>query len=256
MQAFAEWSEVEPDVAAEAIANIRSGNVVALLGSGAQGSGKDTVVPAVLDRLGLVGVQCRVAHAIRAEMSAIIEVIAVCPDSDLAVADVAAAFDVGVDSAQLYVASFFERTRHGTDGIDVFERTEAMRRCLQWHGSEARADKVGYWVKRTYQSVIPELAAGNNVYLTDGRFPGEVDAGRTMGALCVRLFVPEADRVARIEARDGFRPSLESLRHPGETALEGYWGLDAEVDNTGPLADTVELIADMLAEHRLRLMTL
>jgi hypothetical protein len=250
MQAFGSWAGVAPDIVDAAIDQLRGGHVVALLGSGAQGSGKDSVIAGVFDRLGFDGVQCRVAHAIRAEMASIVERIACAGQPHQAAGDIAAEFDVSDDTAKLYVSLFFERSREHADEIDVFERTEEMRRALQWHGSEGRSHQIGYWVKRAYQDVIPALANGSNVYLTDGRFPGEVDAGRTMGAYCARLLVPEDVRVVRIERRDGFRPSDASLRHPGEIVLDGYWGLDAEIDNTGPFDETVDLLAELLIEHR------
>jgi len=250
-RAFARWAGVERDVVDGAIDNFRAGSIVALLGSGAQGSGKDTVCPAVLEAMGITtSVQCRVAHGIRAEMSDIISLIERSTTRESAVGDICRAFNVSIESGSLYTELFFEATRDSAHAVHVHERTERMRRALQWHGAEGRAGQPGYWVKRTYQDVIPHLAEGRSVYLTDGRFHGEVDAGRTSGALCIRLWVPTDVRVARISERDGITPSVETLTHSGEIALDGYWGLDAEIDNTGSLDTTVSVIADMLDEHR------
>lgn len=250
-RALAEWAGVSTTVADAAIDRFRSGDVVALLGSGAQGSGKDSVCPAVFHASGIVdGVQCRVAHAIRQEMQEVITHIEHAADPSSAEFAVVSAFNVSAETARLYVELFFEATRDAAHGIHVHERSERMRRALQWHGAEARTDQPGYWVKLTYRDVIPNLAEGRSVYLTDGRFPAEVDAGRTTGALCIRLWVPEATRIERIRTRDGIVPSERTLRHPGETALDGYWGLDAEIDNTQGLDETVTAVAEMLATHR------
>lgn len=249
--AFAAWAQVPEAVARAAMANIIAGDVVALLSSGAQGSGKDSVCPAVFDALGITSsVQCRVAHAIRAEMADILALIEAASSREQAVVEIERCFDVSPGSAGLYVDLFFDATRDANHGVHVHARTESMRRALQWHGAEARSHQIGYWVKKTYQDVIPNLADGVSVYLTDGRFPAEVDAGRTTGALCVRLWVPEEVRVERIRSRDGIVPSLATLRHPGEVALDGYWGLDAELDNSGDLAATVACVAQLLLEHR------
>lgn len=253
MRAFGAWTGVSSDIVDGAIDSIRSGSATALLGSGAQGSGKDTIITGVFSYLNIAGVQCRVAHAIRREMQRIIDIIHASDRPESAVVEIAGTLEVSAATAALYVELFFERSRQGADSIDVFERTEQMRRALQWHGSEARVDQVGYWVKRAYQDVLPHLAAGRNVYLTDGRFPGEVDAGRTAGVYCARLWVPEATRVARIMQRDGFQPSGSSLHHPGELALDGYWGLDVELDNTGDMQATIQVLADLLIEHQERL---
>ena len=250
-KAFAEWAGVPAETAEAALENIRKGSVVALLGSGAQGSGKDSVCPAVFKEVGIEdGVQCRVAHAIRAEMSQILQIIEASTAVEMAVKNVSNILHVNEETAALYASLFFEATRDADHNINVYERSERMRRALQWHGAEGRADMPNYWVKKTYQSVIPNLAEGRSVYLTDGRFPGEVDAGRTCGVLCVRLWVPEHVRVQRILQRDGIVPSEQTLRHPGETVLDGYWGLDAEVDNTRGLEETVKAVAELLVEHR------
>jgi hypothetical protein len=250
-KAFAEWAGVPAETAEAALVNIQNGSVVALLGSGAQGSGKDSVCPAVFQKIGIEdGVQCRVAHAIRAEMSQILQIIEASASVEMATKNVANILHVNEETAGLYTSLFFESTRNPEHGINVYERSERMRRALQWHGAEGRADMPNYWVKKTYQAVIPTLAEGRSVYLTDGRFPGEVDAGRTCAVLCVRLWVPEHIRVQRILQRDGIVPSEQTLRHPGETVLDGYWGLDAEVDNTRGLDETVAAVANLLLEHR------
>jgi len=250
-KAFAEWTGVPADQADAALENIKNGTAVALLSSGAQGSGKDSVCPRVFKKIGIEdGVHCRVAHAIRAEMSQILQIIEASPNVDLAVKNVSNVLRVNAETSALYASLFFEATRNPEHGIHVHERSERMRRALQWHGAEGRADMPHYWVKKTYQTVIPNLAEGRSVYLTDGRFPGEVDAGRTCGVLCIRIWVPEATRVQRILARDGIIPSEQTLHHPGETALDGYWGLDAEIDNTKDLDLTVSVVAELLEQHR------
>lgn len=249
--AFAEWAGVSEETARAAIDNIVRGNVVALLGSGAQGSGKDSVCPTVFAAMGITnGTQCRVAHAIRAEMSQILQIVEASSTVELAVKNIANVLQLNAETASLYTSLFFEPTRESEHGIHVHERSERMRRALQWHGTEGRADSPGYWVRKTYQDVIPNLAEGRSVYLTDGRFPAEVDAGRTTGALCIRLWVPEHVRVQRILQRDGFVPSEQTLRHPGETALDGYWGLDAEIDNSDNIDATIDVVVKLLTSHR------
>ena len=250
MRALGRWAGVEADIVDTAISNMRAGDARGFLVSGAQASGKDTIAPAVLAQAGLVGTPARVAHAIRAEMKSILHVISQSSSVELARAEIIANFDVHDDSAALYTNLFFEAVQADPTSVDVHERTETMRRALQWHGGEGKTHRPGYWVKRAYQAVIPMLAQGNTVYLTDGRFAGEVDAGRTFGIYTVRLFVPESIRCERIEGRDGFSPSVASLRHPGEIGLDSYWGFDLELDNSANFEANTALISDLFDQHQ------
>ncbi len=256
MRALGKWADVHPDVCDAAIDNIRNGTVTGLLVSGPQASGKDTLCPGVLDAVGVEGVHARVAHGIRADMAAILAVMSESTSVLDAVANISGQFDVSNESAAMYVDMFYASVRTDATSVDVHERTERMRRALQWHGNEAKSHRSGYWVRKTYQSVIPLMAEGKSVYLTDGRFAGEVDAGRAFGIYCVRLFVPEEVRIARILTRDGFVPSLDTLRHPGETGLDGYWGFDLEIDNSSNYPKVLATVAHGFEQHRNRLVSL
>jgi hypothetical protein len=256
LEALARWCGLRESVGSVAAAKLRSGEVTGLLVSGPQGSGKDTIAPAVLTEVGVRNPRpCRISHGIREEMTTILQILASHSSPEQATREVAGTLELADEYAASYVERFFPHTRDPDDLPDVYARSELMRRALQFHGAEARADRPGYWIQKAYQTILPALAGGESVMLTDGRFPGEVDAGRTAGIFCIRLWVPEDVRIERIRGRDGFEPSLESLRHPGETVLDGYWGLDVELDNTAPLVDVVRAAATLLTRHRTRIST-
>lgn len=249
VEAFARWANVDVDTARAAADSVFAGRATGLLMSGAQGSGKDTVCPAVLDTAGLTTEHCRVAHAIRSEINVALDVMRNANSTLDAARQIAGTLDVSFDTATMYVDRLFDTACDDPD-FNAEHRTDAMRVVLQWHGSEGRADKPGYWVKIAYQKILPMLADGISVHLTDGRFPGEIDAGRAVGLYCVRLWVPLEERRRRIFARDGIQPSEASLAHPGEIAADGYWGLDLEIANTAPLDEVTAAIADRFDRFR------
>jgi uncharacterized protein YqkB len=89
---------------------------------------------------------------------------------------------------------------------------------------------------------LQETLKGNLVYITDGRFPNEIDSAKNSGFVTIRLETSEDTRIARIESRDGKKPTREALYHASETALDDYVNFDLILDNNNNLNDTVDLI--------------
>jgi hypothetical protein len=237
-------------VAEGAADNVIAGTAGGILMSGRQGAGKDTVAPLVLEACGITdAVQCRVSDAIKDEMDVILEAIT-CQPLDTAVANVVSAVDLREDHAAQLVRILWDATRVANHGLTGRTRTPEVRLALQYHGHEARIDThPDYWVKACYQRVLPLLAEGRIVYLTDGRFPREIEMARSIGLFTVRLYVSREAQFARIRGRDGHDPDLASLDHPGETLLDDYEGFNLVIDNSGDLDPVVAEIATRCNLH-------
>ena len=238
---------VTPDIARRAADNVVSKRVSGLLLSGRQGAGKDTVAPLVMERLEIPAVQVRVSQAIRAEMD--IAIAYVSSHSRPNAADLIAA-DLGLDvvHAAALVDVLWDATRAPGHGVTAYSRTAEVRRALQYHGLESRvASDPTYWVRACFKCVVEHLAEGTSVFLTDSRFPNEVDTARALGMFSVRLVVDPLVQTARITARDGAPPDLATLEHPGERVLDAYTGFDLVIDNSNDVDTTVTAVAEQFA---------
>jgi hypothetical protein len=242
---------VEASIAARAAHNVTSGAAFGVLFSGSQGAGKDTVAPAVLARLGVPNsAHCGVSHAIKDEMDVIIAAISSTDDRSVAVRAVADAVDLREDHAEAIVSILWSATRDPQHGLTGRTRTPEIRLALQYHGHEARIDThPGYWISACYRRVVPLLAEDRVVYLTDGRFPAEVEMARRLGLYTVRLLVSPEVQFERIMRRDGHAPDPASLQHASERLLDDYDGFHLMVDNSRDLEETVKVIAERLARH-------
>lgn len=235
--------EAEAFAAAEHVA---SSKVTGLLLSGRQGAGKDTVAPRVLARLDIPAVQVRVSDAIRSELDVVISHVTAFgkPQAARHIAQ-----DLALESnhAEALVDILWPVTRDPRHGITAHTRTAEVRKALQYHGLDSRsAADPDYWVRACFRRVVSHLAAGTSVYLTDSRYPNEVDTARALGMFCVRLLVDPEVQAARITARDGAPPDPATLNHHGERVLDDYDGFDVVLDNSKSLTDTVDSIAARL----------
>lgn len=136
------------------------------------------------------------------------------------------------------------------DQVTVRDRTPETRLAAQYWGAEVRrAGNPNYWVDAASQQVEELLAAGESVYVTDARYPNEVEAMVALGGFAVRLEVPERVRAARIAMRDGQAPDVEAMRHPSELALDEYRGYQLVVDNTAPFDQVVSQVVGEFRTH-------
>jgi hypothetical protein len=239
-------------VTAQAAADhVLAGSAGGILMSGRQGAGKDTVAPLVLNACSVTdAVQCRVSDAIKDEMDLILEAISNHTQEEAAAA-VAAAVDLRIDHATELVRILWDVTRDPDHGLTGRTRTAQVRLALQYHGHEARLEThPNYWVNACYQRVLPLLAQGKTVFLTDGRFPQEIEMARSIGLYTVRLYVSREAQFDRIRGRDGHDPDIASLDHPGETLLDDYDGFNLVVDNSHELEPVVQAIADRCGLRR------
>lgn len=102
---------------------------------------------------------------------------------------------------------------------DIKDKPPQARMFLQFLGTDAMRRNVDdqYWVKRARQSVLdltwiePRIQV---IYLTDCRFPNEVEMVRSLGG-----------KVWRIERPAKFAEQAKDT-HPSETALDDFAGWD------------------------------
>lgn len=131
-------------------------------------------------------------------------------------------------------------------------RTDLVRYALQKHGTNVRrAQDDRYWVRRTLAPAFGPLAEGTSVYFTDGRFPNEADAVRSVGGVVIRLDITEETQRQRLMSRDGLDINEDALRHESETALDAYPHFDVRVDNDGTVEQTLDAIAARLSARGL-----
>jgi hypothetical protein len=127
-----------------------------------------------------------------------------------------------------------------------------MRTALQEWGTDLRRAKDSdYWVRKTGEVIDSELRRHVSVFVTDARFPNEIEEIRAKGGLIIRLDVDESTQVARSLVRDGIRPTEEELHHPSETAAD-QCRFDVRYDTTRFAARTIaaSVIALVNADNR------
>jgi hypothetical protein len=97
------------------------------------------------------------------------------------------------------------------------------RWALQHMGTEAMRKNIDdqIWVKATMRKALPMIEKGENVVITDVRFPNEAQAILDAGG-----------QLWRVE-----RPGLETSDHASETSLDDWDRWDQVIDNDGTISD-------------------
>jgi hypothetical protein len=224
-----------------------------LIVSGRLASGKDTIAEAVMSAIGHQdAAQVSFASAIRKEVDQILDVVRthlrqqVAPGCCSLTDAVADAAGIGGDEAAR-TAELAQAALDTNPAINSSHRTPEMRLLLQEWGTDVRrAQDPDYWVKQSMLQVLEHLAADHAVYVTDARFPNEVERARDLGFLTVRLEVDLPVRAARLRARDGLDIDPNAEAHPSEQQLEEYSEFDLRVDNSGSIAQSVQQVVPTL----------
>lgn len=219
---------------------LRSGKVWGLAVSGKLASGKDTIAALAMQRLDAQPLQHQSwATPLKEEMDAILADISAAAIPDVAVSAVKAR-GIPMHQAQELVSELWAEARNGSHARS---RTPKIRWGLQFLGTDIRRTQhPDYWVERAVDAAVATLAEGTSVFLTDCRFPNEVEAARRLGLYTVRLEVAPEIQAARLRNRDGLSLDPKATTHPSETALDGYTGFDLVVDNNGPIVEAVEIV--------------
>lgn len=239
---------VDPLLAHQAYAHLASGDILLLAVNGKLAAGKDTIAPAVLERLNISNVvHIYYATALKDEVDKAIDIIYNTDSVREAISQISDALSVKLDEAAFVVGSLWTM-KSLEQRFNARSRTPEIRSVLQFWGTEVRrsVDPL-YWVKKTLISAIEAIASGKSVYATDVRFMNEVEWARKLGFYVVRLEVTPETQKERLLARDGIVADSASLSHPSETNLDGYEGFDLVVDNNGSVDQTVEIIAANLS---------
>lgn len=235
----------EASVAAETTYRDLAGVVVI---SGKMGSGKDTIAPLLMPALNRVKQSHRFfAAPLKDELNEIILIIQNSASQEEANLRVSRDMQTNAkDHVAFVIDTLWSPVKSG-ELKTSYDRTEQSRLALQHWGTQVRrAQDENYWVNRAIRSVSPELAEGISVYVTDARFPNELDAVKEIGGLLIRLDVSPEVQEKRIFDRDGIVISDAARNHVSETAVDDYERFDVRL-NTDDL-DPEEVVAAIIQQ--------
>jgi hypothetical protein len=212
--------------------------------SGHMGSGKDTVASPVVQNIPGPAIHGSFAAALRCELNAVIRIISESGTVFEAVIDTIMSLDglYDAEAVESTVRALYDDVKmHGLD--DISKRTPSTRYAMQEWGTEVRRSKDPmHWVNIIKPMILNDLSTGSTVYLTDARFPNELDAVHDLGGFIVRLNVSPEVQAERIMKRDGVRVTDEMRSHPSETAADDYPDFDLVVDTDDKTVDEITRI--------------
>lgn len=214
--------------------------------TGKMGAGKDTVGQATADVLFPDGFHASFATALKEEVQQMINIITENSDAsrEALIDTITVHFEEAGDPVTADHAAFvIDQLRpsireRGT--VSSYDRYPEMRVVLQNWGTEVRrTQNPDYWVEKLLVLAVGMLATGRSVYVTDARFPNEVEAVRRVGGYAIRLNVSRDVQIERLTQRDGKRPDVTSFEHPSETSLDGYVDFDVVIDTDTQGVDSI-----------------
>lgn len=246
---------VDEETSTRAREHLVEGAALALVVSGPQASGKDTVGPAVLAALGAgEHVRIGIADGLKQEASDLLVLMSGFTGVTDAAAAASEVLEVDASHARVLVDALWDVTRDPAHGLTGWSRTPEIRRVLQYLGNEARVDDPTRYVRMAVPRILGALADGVSVYMGDGRFPREAGPCGELGMFLVRLHVDPEVKAARLLARDGIIADPSTLHHAGETALDDWDGVDLRVDNSfASRGEVVSVVAGAFAMHVARM---
>ena len=251
LAASAAWG-VEPSMAQEAVANLRSGRVASAVFSGKLASGKDSVADAVGVRLAELGLgQARVhqtSEPMRRELDEIIAIVGAAPSEDDAVLSLAREQNLSYLASVEITRVLFEKTRGALPKAS--ERTDTNRYLLQYLADEGRRSAdPDYWVRKFFPTLMADLAEGRSALLSGIRHPNEILPAQVLGIMTVRLAVSRGVQENRLRGRDGLAPNPALIDSVNECALDGFVGFNLVVGNDDDMGATVSCVIDHLIPH-------
>jgi hypothetical protein len=97
------------------------------------------------------------------------------------------------------------------------------RELMQFIGTDVfRVIDSDFWVKQLFKYINKNML--NNVIITDGRFPNEINAVKKRGGIHIRI-----ERAHDLE--------VHGMDHASEVSLDNYDNADFVVDNSGTLEE-------------------
>lgn len=233
---ISEKYDIPVSIVEEAFKNINNKTSYLVSVSGKIGAGKDTIAPEVMEKLNVESVHEFFARPLKVEINEVINIINISEDHKTAVDEIVKKLDVTQQMAEDTVNFIYDDVRSNPE-ITSYERTQGMRRALQYWGTEVRRKQDDkYWVKKAIYSILSLIAEGKSVYVTDARFVNEIDALIEVGGIAIRLNMSPEEQEKRIWERDGVHMTEEASNHPSETSLDDYGNfvLSIFTDGTTP----------------------
>jgi len=218
-----------------------------LLGfSGWPAAGKDTVPEVLFSQLGVEAEHVYFSIPLKREVDRVITLCRDHVDEDGAGREVAVEMGVSDDHGH-WAARIIHAAAHADGGLHSRTRTPEVRELLQVWGTDVRrGEDPDYWVRQALAPAVETIAAGRCAYLSDVRFPNEVDGARRLGFHVTRLVVSRETVVRRLFERDGLEYESSQLdamlAHPAESSLDGYHGFDLVLDNEGVVEGAVAAV--------------
>ncbi len=203
--------------------------------SGKIGAGKDYLTGKlieVIERSGSTHGHTAFAEPLKAELDTIIETLRNNPrKTDGQIARILdKQMSLGYDNAYRITVLLREEVTTNLN-LDAYSRTVKIRTALQDLGTRIRrAQKASYWTDMFLKTV--NSSAFDYMFVSDARFPNEMDTVVDNEGVGLRLEIPERILKERREKRDGIEYTPEQLNHISETALDDYTRFDIIVTET------------------------
>lgn len=246
-QELADKYDLPIEIAELGSANLNYGNAHFLTISGKIGAGKDTVAPLVLDAMNIPESNREhdfFAKPLKEEINKVLEIIRGSSSVESAISMTMQILDVPIENAVQTVDYLWEDVKSGSVQSS-YDRTKNVRSALQYWGTDVRRTQDDkYWIKKALSKVFVLLAEGKSVYITDSRFPNEVNAVVESGGTTIRLLVSPEVQEKRIMGRDGIQITAEARNHVSETALDDYTDFHVIVDTD--TADSIEVAREIV----------
>lgn len=209
--------------------------------AGPLAAGKDTVAPALFEFLGHHAQHVSLGAGLKRELDDVLAVMRTTTPARW-VGEVAGFLCCTSQQASFLVGLLKDCD---LDLVSAWERSDHVRAALQFLGTDVRRSQdPDYWVRQAVASAREALSCGQWVFVTDCRFPNDVEGFVELGFLSVRLQVSEATQAQRLWLRDGLVLRPEVTSHSSETALDVF-PFDVVLDNDGSLSDAVECLASL-----------
>lgn len=225
--------------------NIESGKCLMLALSGKLASGKDSLAPSAMLKLGYKNpVHVYFGDNIKNEISQIITYIpkfkSITPEqlTELIIEN------QGVNSLHILdIATMLLEDYNLNDNLTSRDRTPNMRRVLQLWGTEVRrCQDPLYWVNKTLKKSLSHVLAGDSVYLTDARFPNEVSPAQAVGFIVGRINITPETQKLRLAERDNLGIDELAINHASEISLDDFSNFDFVINNNNTFEEALNLL--------------
>lgn len=224
--------EISEELVEKALTNLRNGNSKLYVISGKIGSGKDTIAEIFMDREEKPFHEF-FARPLKIEVQEVFDIIRSSNNVDEAVSQMMEQMNIDEEKAVQECKYLYDEVRSNLE-LTAYIKTVNVRKALQYWGTEVRREQDdNYWVKRALVNVFEKLAEGCSVFVTDARFPNEMDAVVNCGGSPIRLDVSDEEQDRRVFGRDNVEMTQEARYHHSETALDDYQGFHARVMTDG-----------------------